>query len=251
MKKLITICAIVIVVCLVSSVQAEEWPWKLVPTGYLEGGAVSYDVSGDNVVVSGTAFYNTIHSGGYLGTQLVGDDGIDLEVEGNFAMYGVFQYTDMDNVLGWLTVNANTPMAYEIKAYGVNLDFTGDGVADYTETFMLTGEGTNYLTATFADLGQWGYTQMAPGVLMDIVVLDSTHAALSIVIDDFSNATWDAVFGVAGGFNASLLPGALGGANETTHGSGIRVMAVPVPGAILLGGIGVSLVGWLRRRRTL
>lgn len=224
--------------------------WKQVDFTNLVAGAVSYDAGRDNVVVAGTSFYETIRSGGLLGTQLVGGDGIDVEVEGNFAVYGVFNYSDPDNVLGWATANSSTLLAIELRAWG--LEFSPSGA---TDSFTLDAKdmpGTDYLTATFAELGTWGYTDIADAenVWMDVFVLPTSAsagiAAVSIVIEDFElhGPTFP-------DFDQMLVAGPLQGYTPgVTPGSGIRVAPVPLPGAALLGVLGLGTACRFLRRMT-
>ena len=51
--------------------------------------------------------------------------------------------------------------------------------------------------------------------------------------------------------NVAISFAGVGGDNIGMLLDNVKLSAVPAPGAILLAGIGTSLVGWLRRRRAL
>lgn len=63
------------------------------------------------------------------------------------------------------------------------------------------------------------------------------------IIQDYQNG-----FGLPASAFGSIGVGSLSIGDQVSSGS---IIAIPAPGAILLGGIGIGLVGWLRRRRTL
>lgn len=102
-----------------------------------------------------------------------------------------------------------------------------------------------------------GTNYTAYSTQQDDLDITSYAAGYSTVIDQFA-----AVDGDPGGFLDMSFSGDDGNIYaKLKSGNDFSIVGnmdgqisgvyVPVPGAILLGGIGVSLVGWLRRRRTL
>ncbi len=231
--------------------------WSQVALDTLINGAVSYDKNNGNVVVSGTAFYDTIHAdGSYLGTQLVGGDGIDLEVEGNFAMYGLFTYTDAANVLCSAASNPSQMLAFEIVANDLKIDLDSDGNEDLVDRYALDThdvEEIDFLKATFAELGNWGYTELAPGVWFDLAIQGDVPAgqiAMSIVIAGFQNDGFDALCAAyeMDVINASLLPCELGeGLAGVRRDSGVFVAEIPEPATMSL--LALSGLAVIRKRR--
>lgn len=248
-----SVLSILILLLFAAGVSAD--PWKTVVFDSISDGAVSYDKDGSNVVTSGTAFHTALTTGGYLGTQKIGGDGINNPVTGNFGVYGVFHYTDNDGVLAWTQANANTPLDIEVRARDLHLDLDNSGTftsgVDLIDNYKLAAvdmPAVDYLTASFFELGAWGYVELAPGIWMDIAVAPtnatSGYAAMSVVIDGFT------LHDGSTSLNVNILDGLLGGYVPGNYvGSSIRITPVPVPGAALLGVLGLSAAGSFIRRK--
>ncbi len=90
-----------------------------------------------------------------------------------------------------------------------------------------------------------------PWLDRDFITFPASYTSETITIDSQEYTLWLLGFGNTANSLLAEFASPEGGTNETLMWGKIATVPVPAPGAILLGGIGASLVGWLRRRRTL
>ena len=129
--------------------------------------------------------------------------------------------------------------------------------ADLTPTGSLgIQNGAGVMTANIGPgtLSVSGSTFLAYPTIKGDLNITSINAGYSDTIDELYAAQLNG-YGIdlsfVGSSTTNLYTLIMSGSGSAVGGMSGNILAVPAPGAILLGGIGVGLVGWLKRRRTM
>ena len=110
-----------------------------------------------------------------------------------------------------------------------------------------------------ATLGTVHFTSPTPFLMIDWWLIPTPTTQLIVEVYDSEDTLLDSFMtstAVSSGTETLMGSGLISYMTFSNHGGQTQIASItfapiPVPGAVVLGGIGVVLVGWLRRKRTL